>query len=131
MLAEKVIERVAGMLKTAVDLMVAELKAASTTMSTSAMQFSTTTTLYRDALHDAPANTVAGMATLDIQIRAREGIKMRQVLLDAWVPGQALLPGSTNSDIMEVVKKAIAAMEGAVEHCFVSAQWLNNGGILL
>src|SRR6266481_5133267 len=97
MLAEKAIERVAGMLKTVVDSTVAELKAALTTMSMSATQFSTTATSYRDALRDAPANTLAGTAMLDIRIRAREGIKMRQVLLDTWAPGQALLPGSANS----------------------------------
>src|SRR6266481_2113807 len=130
-LVEKVIERVMGTLKTAVDLMVAELKAASMTMSTSATQFSATTTSYRDALHDTPANTMAGTATLDVQIRAREGIKTRQVLLDAWAPGQALLPGSANSDIVEVGNKVIAVTEGAAEHRFVSARWLNNGGILL
>src|SRR6266481_9922347 len=70
-LAEKAIERVAGMLKAVVDSTVAELKAASTTMSMSAMQFSATATSYRDALRDAPVNTVAGTVMLNIQIRAR------------------------------------------------------------
>ena len=60
----------------------AELKSASAAVVASATQVTTTTASYRDTLQSAP-NPVAGSNTLDIRVRAREGIKTRQILVDA------------------------------------------------
>ena len=74
---------------------------------------------------------VVGAATLDVRVRAREGIKTCQVLVDAGAPGQGPLPGASNANLVDTANKAARSMEGVGEHHFVSARRLNNGGVLL
>jgi hypothetical protein len=62
---------------------------------------------------------------------AREGIKTRQVLLDATEPGLQLHEGTTNVSLAKIANDAIKQVEGSGNYTAVSARRLINGGILL
>jgi len=132
----KTAERTLRSMKELADVTTAELKAASTDVATSATQIVVTTTSYRDALKSIPnpnpsPGPTAGACALDICIRAREGIKARQILVDAQIPGKELLPGVSNNGLAEAANSAVRNMDGGAIHSFVSAKRLSNGGILL
>jgi len=128
---ESAAKKAADSLTAAAETTVAELQAASTAMTTSTTQMSATATSYRDALQHPVSNPAVGATTLDARIRAREGIKTRQILIDTWTPGVGLLPGISNTGLTDSANRAIQGMDDASDHRFVSAHWLNNGGILL
>ncbi len=130
-LVEVVTKKAAASIEVMVASAAAEIKTASTAMAESATQMTVTTSSYRDALWNSLPNPATGATTLDVRIRAWEGIKSRQVLIDVQAPGQTLLSGSTNASLTEAANKAIQDMDGASDHCFTSARRLNNGGILL
>ena len=82
-LVEVATKKAIDSLKEVVDSAAAELKTTSTAMAELATQLTAMTTSYRDVLRSSPLNPVVGTATLDIRVRVREGIKMRQMLIDA------------------------------------------------
>ena len=62
---------------------------------------------------------------------AREGIKLRQILIDARDHGEGILRGISDAGIVESANAAIRRMENPPAHRFISAQRLGNGGVLL
>src|SRR6266481_4732834 len=130
-LVEVVTKKATASIEVMVASAAAEIKTASTAMAESATQMTVTTSSYRDALRNSPPNPATGAAMLNIRIRAWEGIKSRQVLIDAQALGQTLLSGATNASLTEAANKAIQDMDGTSDHRFTSARHLNNGGILL
>ena len=69
--------------------------------------------------------------TLDARVRAREGIKSRQILIDAPNIGEVLLEGLSNTAIVQRTNEIIQSMPDCSKHTVNSARQLNNGGILL
>ena len=123
-------EKAADALKELVHKMATELKAASTDMASSATQIAASITLYRDALKSAPHQAV-GASPMDTRVRAREGVKARQILVDAGAPGRELLADISNTDLVHSANGALESLDGCTGHKVVSARRLNNGGILL
>ena len=72
-------------------------------------QFTATATSYRDALASkGPSpNPVAAATTMDMRARAREGNKLRQILIDAWDHGEGILRGISDAGIVESANAAI------------------------
>ena len=63
-----------------------EVKTASSALTATSMQFQATATSYRDILASKglPTNPAAAAATtMDVRVRVREGVKARQILIDA------------------------------------------------
>jgi ribosomal protein S26 len=110
------------------------IQTVSPTVSTSATQLSETSTKYRDAVMKASAtaqHTPTGTATLDVRVRAREGVKQRQVLVDAANMGERILPDLNDADLALKANEIIRGMDAGGERAIVSARRLANGGILL
>ena len=95
------------------------------------MQIAATTVSYRDVLKNTAASPAAGAATLDARVRAWEGVKARQVLIDASAPNQPLHQAASNQQLVSLANNALCGMEDPPPHCFVGARRLNNGGLLL
>ncbi len=108
-----------------------EIKAASAALTVSSAQIKATATSYSDALKSAQASPATSKDTLDARVRAREGIKSRQLLVDVISPGQDTLAGASNTELVEAANKALRDLDEPPHHRFVSARRLNNGGILL
>jgi hypothetical protein len=116
---------------------VLSIQNASSTVTTTASQLSETTTTYKDAVkratappHPTPA-TITTAATLDVRVRAREGVKQRQILIDAATAGAKILGDLDNADLTKKANEALRAIDAETAHAIVSARRLNNGGVLL
>ena len=68
---------------------------------------------------------------MDVRVRAREGVKSRQILIDARSRGECILQGVSATGLVDSANMALRDMEHASDHRFVSARWLGNGGMLL
>ena len=91
----KATESAASSLRMLVNTMAAEIKAATANMATSAMQIAVSASSYWDALKSTPGPGNGG-DTMDVRLRAREGVKARQLLINARALGLGLLPGTSN-----------------------------------
>ena len=130
-LAGRVMDKVAEAVKAVTQAAISEVKAASTMLTESSTQIAATTTSYRDALTKTTANPVAVAASMDARVRAREGVKARQILVDALTPNQQLHQGANNLQLVSLANAALNDMEDPPSHRFVGARRLNNGGLLL
>jgi hypothetical protein len=115
---------------------VTAIQAASTTVATSATQINETTTTYRDAVLKAStmpqqAQAPAGASALDVRVRARQGIKQRQVLVDAANMGDRVLAELDNAKLILRANEIIGSMGSDGSQAVVSARRLANGGVLL
>ena len=92
-----------------------------------------TATSYRDALTSKGSlpNPIAAAATLDVRVRAREGVKSRQILVDARSHGNCILRGVSTVGLVDAANATLRGLEHGADHCFVSAHRLNNGGVVL
>ena len=70
-------------------------------------------------MQSAPAG---GVATMDARVRAREGIKLRELLVDTLLLGQSLLMGTNDAGLMEAANKVLGDMDNPPHHQFVSAR---------
>ena len=101
-----------------------------------ASQLNETTTTYRDAVKRALAPpqpippAMVTTATLDVRVHAREGVKKRQVLVNATEPGAQILGDLDNPGLAKKAKKALCTLDTEARHTIVSARRLNNGGVL-
>jgi hypothetical protein len=92
------------------------LQNATTTVNTTTTQLNETTTTYKDAVLKAttqPQTTplsVSTALTLNARIRAREGIKLRQILVDATNPGTQILAEVDNIGLAKKANEIIATM---------------------
>ena len=79
----RVVDKLTDVVKVTMQAAVAEIKSASTALAESSTQFTATATSYQDALTSKgpPSNSPAGANTVDMRVRAREGIKSCQILL--------------------------------------------------
>jgi len=66
-----------------------------------------------------------------VRVRGREGIKLRQQLVDTLLPGQNILVGTDNEGLTEAANKALGDMDDPPHHRFIGARQLNNGRFLL
>ena len=89
-----VVVKLAGVVKTATQAAIEEIKQASSALAESSMQIAALATSYWDALKNMPISAAAPapMASLNARVHAREGIKVRQVLVDVLTPSQPLYP---------------------------------------
>lgn len=73
-----------------------------------------------------------GTTTIDPRLRAREGIRLRQILIDLdSTSGASILRACSNVSLIEAANKAIGTLDGGALHKVVGASRLKNGGILL
>ena len=126
-------DRLAEVVKTATQAAVAEIKSASSALAESSTQMAATATSYRDVLTSkgSSLNPIAAVATLDVRVRAREGVKLRQILIDACSRGDCILRGISTASLVDVANAALCGLEHGADHCFVSARQLNNRGVVL
>ena len=82
---ERMVTEFTEAIKSITQTAVTEVKLASSTLTETSTQFTATATSYWDALTSkGPVlNPIAAAATLDVRVRAREGIKSRQLLINA------------------------------------------------
>ena len=115
------------------DTTVAEIKSASSALTESSTQMAATATSYRDALTSKGSllNPIAMAATLDMRVRAREGVKSWQILIDARSRGDCILRGVSMAGLVNVANVALHGLEHVADCCFVSAHRLNNRGVVL
>ena len=78
----KATETAASSLRTLVDTTTVEIKAVSTDVVTSATKITASASSYWDAMKSTPGPG-NGANTMDVCLRAREGVKARQLLIDA------------------------------------------------
>ena len=121
-LAGRVMDKVAEAVKAVTQAAISEVKAASNTMLTeSSTQIVATTTSYGDALKKMTANLVAVAASMDARVRAWEGVKARQILVDVLTPNQQLHQGANNLQLVSLANAALNDMEDPPSHRFVGA----------
>ena len=68
---------------------------------------------------------------MDVRVRAREGVKARQILIDARNHGEGILHGISDVGLVESANAALWHLEDPPEHQFVSVHCLRNGSVLL
>jgi hypothetical protein len=66
----------------------------------------------------------------DARVRAREGVKLRQVLVDAGKPGEQILEELDSVGLAKQANEILRNMDAAPDHTVVSARRLSNGGVL-
>ena len=130
---DRVVDRLVEVVKTATQATVAEIKSALSTLAESSTQMTATATSYRDALTSKGSlpNPIVAAATLDVRVRAREGVKLQQILIDAHSHGDCILQGVSTAGLVNVANATLRGLEHGADHHFVSARQLNNGGVVL
>ena len=128
-----VVDKLAGVVKTATQAAIEEIKQALNALVESSTQIAASATSYQDALKNTPisAAMLVPMASLDARVRAREGIKVRHILVDALTPSQPLYPSANNMQLAAQANESLCSMGSPLPHRFVGMRQLNNGGILL
>ena len=96
---------------------ISEVKSASSTLMESSTQI--------------VASPTTAAVTMDARVRAREGVKAWQVLIDAPDLSQQLHQGADNVQLVSLANDALKDMEDPPPHRFSGARRLNNGGLLL
>ena len=101
---------------------IVEVKTASSTLTETSTRVTATAISYRDTLASKglSPNPVAAAAMMDMRARAREGIKLCQILIDAQDHGEGILQGISDVGIVESANTAIRWMEDPPDHCFIS-----------
>ena len=94
---------------------VEEIKQASNALVESSMQIAASATSYWDALKNTcqcphSSATEVLMASLDARVHAREGIKVRQVLVDVLAPSQPLHPSANNMQLVAWANESLCSM---------------------
>ena len=134
-IVDRIVDRLTDMVKTATQATIAEIKAASMVLTESSMQMAATATSYWDALTSKvptpTPNLIAVAAMLDVRVREREGVKSRQILIDARSRGECILRGVSMSGLVDSANTVLQDMEHVSDHRFFSAHQLGNGGVLL
>ena len=97
------------------------------------MQMAATATSYQDALTSkgSSLNPIAAATTLDMRVRAREGVKLWQILIDTHSHGDCILWGISTVGLVDAANVALRGLEHAADYHFISACQLNNGGVVL
>ena len=106
---ERMVSEFMAVIKSVTQTTIAEVKTASSTLTETSTQFTATATSYRDVLASkGPSpNPVATAATMDMRARAREGIKLHQILINARDHGEGILRGISDVGIVESAIMAI------------------------
>ena len=107
--------------KAITEVAISEVKSASSTLTESSTQIAATTISYRDVLKNMSASLVTAMATMDTRVCVWEGIKARQVLINALAPSQQLHQGTNNLQLVSLANDALKDMEDPPSHQFVGA----------
>ena len=98
---------------------IAEIKQASTALTESSTQIAATATSYQDALKSTVAGPTMLQTSIDARVCAREGIKARQVLVDALTPSQQLHPSANNIQLVTQANEALHNTGSPSPHRFV------------
>ena len=130
---ERMVSEFTAAIKSSTQTAIAEVKTGSSMLTETSTRFTATATSYRDALASKGPlpNPVTAATTMDMRARAREGIKLHQILIDARDHGEGILRGISDAGIVESTNVALRRMEDPPDHRFVSARQLGNGGVLL
>ena len=98
---------------------ITEVNSASSVLMESSMQIAATTVSYHDVLKNTAASPAAGAATLDARVRAREGVKARQVLIDVSALNQPLHQAASNQQLVSLANDTLHGMEDPPPHRFM------------
>ena len=115
---DRVVVKLGGVVKTATQAAIKEIKQASNTLVESSMQIAALATSYQDALKNMPISitTPVPMACLNARVHAKEGIKVRQVLVDVLTPSQPLHPSANNTQLVARANKSLRSTESLPPH---------------
>ena len=82
------------------------------------MQFKATATSYRDVLMSKGLlmSPTAAAITMDMRVRAREGIKACQILIDAQNHREGILQGTSDVGLVKAANVALQHLEDPLEH---------------
>ena len=100
------------------------------------LQLNKMMTTYRDTVKGvlAPPQpmppAMVTIATLNVRVHAREGVKQRQVLVNAAELGTQILGDLDNPGLAKKANEALCTIDTEATHTVVSARRLNNGGVL-
>ena len=119
---ERMVSEFTAVIKAVTQTAILEVKMASSTLTETSTRFTATATSYQDALASKGPlpNPVAAAAMMDMRARAREGIKLCQILIDARDHGEGILRGISDAGIVESTNAVIRWMEDPPDHRFVS-----------
>ena len=119
-----VVVKLVGVIKTATQAAVKEIKQASNALAESSMQIAASATSYQDTLKNMPISiaTPVPTASLDARVHAREGIKVRQVLVDALTPSQLLYPSANNTQLVVQADESLHSTGSPTPHIDSEAQ---------
>ena len=132
-IVNRVVDKLSDAVKAATQAAVAEIKLASTVLSESSTQIVATATSYRDIPKSTTVSHTPPVPSLDARVHAREGIKVRQVLVDTLTPGQQLHQSASNTQLVTKANEALrtTSVECPLVHHFMGVRRLNNGRLLL
>ena len=118
-IVDRVVDKLSDAVKAATQAAITEIKSASTTLTESSTQMAATATLYHDVLKSTATGQAATTPSLDTRVRVREGIKARQVLVDALTPDQQLHRAASNAQLVTLANEALHRTERPPAHWFV------------
>ena len=121
---DRVAVKLVGVVKMATQAAIEEIKQASSTLAESSTQIAASATSYWDALKNMPISTAtpAPTVSLNARVRTREGIKVRQVLVDALTPSQPLYPSANNTQLVARANESLRSTESPPPHRFIGAR---------
>ena len=130
-IVDRVVDKLSGAVKAATQAAVAEIKSTSTMLMESSTQMAAMATSYHDVLKSTATSQATMTPSLDARVHVREGIKARQVLVDALTPDQQLHQAASNAQLVTLANEALHRAERPLAHRFIGIRQLNNGGLLL
>ena len=98
-LVENAAKRASDSIMAAMEAALDKIRVASAALLASSAQIKATVTSYSDTLKSVQPAPAGGVATMDVRVRAMEGIKLGQLLVDALSPGQSILVGTDNQGL--------------------------------
>ena len=130
---ERMVSEFTDAIKSVTQSAIAKVKTASSALTETFMQFKATATSYWDVLTSKGLlmSPTTAAATMDMRVRAREGNKAHQILIDAQNHREGILRGTSDAGLVEAANAALQRLEDPLEHRFVSARHLGTGGVLL
>ena len=102
--------------KVVTQVAISEVKSTSSTLTESSTQIAATTISYRDRLKNTAASPTMAAVTMDARVCTREGVKARQVLIDALDLSQQLHQGTDNVQLVLLANNMLKDMEDPPPH---------------
>ena len=130
-IVDRVVDKLSDAVKAATQAAITEIQSTSTVLMESSIQMAATATSYHDVLKSMATSQATMTPSLDARVRVREGIKVRQVLVDMLTPDQQLHRVASNAQLVTLANETLHHAERPPAHRFIGIRRLNNGALLL